>query len=176
MSKKELKFDKEKSDGKKTRMDISIAEISQRIIDDLDKASLKNLSDAKYAKKLLRLSDLKYTKKLFSNIDNISDRTENSIEKRAVIQALLFSTWIQRLYFIIRAGIMSLLAAVVTFVYVSFFGQIGVVLAVFLGIVIFFVGLIVTRLFDPQILKITKFIVRHLNYHEKVRDFILNHF
>ena len=51
------------------------------IIDDLDKASLKNLSDAKYAKKLLRLSDLKYTKKLFCNIDNISDRTENSIEK-----------------------------------------------------------------------------------------------
>jgi len=157
-------------------MDESIDEISRRIIDDLEKASLNNLSDAKYAKKILRLSDIRYTKKLFSKIEDVSDRTENSIEKRAVIQALLFSNWIQRLYFIIRAGIMSILAAAVTFLYVSFFGQIGVFLAVVMGIVIFFVGLIVTRLFDPLIIKITKFIVKHLNYHEKIRDFIMNHF
>ena len=176
MNKKAYKNEKDESNENKTRMEKSISEISQRIIDDIDKASLKNLSDAKYAKKILRLSDLKYTKKLFRKMENISDRTENSIEKRAVIQALLFSTWIQRLYFIIRAGIMSILAAAVTFVYVSFFGQIGVVLALGLGILIFFVGLIVTRLFDPQILKITKFIVRHLNHHERVRDFVLNHF
>ena len=176
MSEKSAKDIKVKSKENKSRMDVSIAEISQRIIDDLEKASLKNLSDAKYSKKILRLADIRYTKKLFRNIDDVSDRTENSIEKRAVIQALLFSTWIQRLYFIIRAGIMSVLAAAVTFVYVSFFGQIGVVLAVLMGIVIFFVGLLVTRLFDPQIIKITKFIVRHLNYHEKIRDFIMNHF
>ena len=92
MNKKANKNEKDESNENKTRMEISISEISQRIIDDIDKASLKNLSDAKYAKKILRLSDLKYTKKLLSKMENISDRTENSIEKRAVIQALLFST------------------------------------------------------------------------------------
>ncbi len=167
---------KVKSVEKKSRMEQSISEISQRIMEDLEKASLKDLSDAKYAKKILHLSDIRYTKKLFRKIEDVSDRTENSIEKRAVIQALLFSTWIQRLYFIIRAGIMSVLAATVTFIYVLFFGQIGVFLAVAMGIVIFFVGLLVTRLFDTQIIKITKFIVRHLNYHENIRDFIMNHF
>lgn len=169
--KKEIKLAK-----KKALIDESIAEISQRIMDELENASSKDLSEAKYAKKILRLSDLKYTKKIFRKIESVSDRTENSIEKRAVIQALLVSTWIQRLYFIIRAAIMSVLAAVVTFVYVSFFGQIGVSLAVIMGVVIFIVGLIVTRLFDTPIVKITKYIVRHLNYHEKIREFIMNHF
>ncbi len=58
----------------------------------------------------------------------------------------------------------------------SFFGQIGVVLAVVMGVLIFIVGLIVTRLFDTQIVKITKYIVKRLNYHEKLREFIMNHF
>ena len=161
---------------KKALIDESIAEISQRIMDELENASSKDLTEAKYAKKILRLSDLKYTKKIFRKIESVSDRTENSIEKRAVIQALLVSTWIQRLYFIIRAAIMSVLGGVVTFVYVSFFGQIGVSLAVIMGVVIFIVGLIITRLFEIQIVKITKYIVRHLNYHERIREFIMNHF
>jgi len=83
---------------------------------------------------------------------------------------------LQRLYFIIRAAIMSLLGGVVTFFYVSFFGEIGVVLAVVMGVVIFIVGLIVTRLFDTQIVKVTKYIVRRLGYHKKIREFIMNHF
>ena len=162
--------------GKKALIDDSIAEISQRIMEELENASSKDLSEAKYAKKILQLSDLKYTKKIFRKIESISDRTENDIEKRAVIQALLVSTWMQRLYFIIRAAIMSVLGAVVTFLYVSFFGQIGVALAIIMGVVIFIVGLIVTRLFDTQIVKITKYIVKRLNYHEKLREFVMNHF
>ena len=169
--KKEIKLAK-----KQALIDESIAEISKRIMDELENASSKDLSEAKYAKKILRLSDLRYTNKILRNIESVSDRTENSIEKRAVIQALLVSTWIQRLYFIIRAAIMSVLGGVVTFVYVSFFGQIGVSLAVIMGVVIFIVGLIITRLFEIQIVKITKYIVRHLNYHERIREFIMNHF
>jgi hypothetical protein len=48
---------------------------------------------------------------------------------------------------------------VVTFFYVSFFGEIGVVLAVIMGVLIFIIGLAVTRLFDVQIVKVTKYIV-----------------
>jgi hypothetical protein len=64
---------------------------------------------------------------------------------------------------------------VVTFFYVSFFGQIGVLLAVVMGILIFIVGLIVTRLFDAQTVKLTKYIVSRLAGHKKIRDFIMNH-
>ena len=51
---------------------------------------------------------------------------------------------------------MSVLAMVVTFFYVSFFGQIGVVLAGVMGVLIFIAGLIVTRLFDIQTVKVIK--------------------
>jgi ABC-type multidrug transport system fused ATPase/permease subunit len=163
--------------GKKLSMiDDDIAEISQRIMVELETASSKDLSEAKYAKKILQLSDLDYTKNLFHEIESVPSGDKRVIEKRAVIKALLFSIWLHRLYFIIRAAIMSVLGGVVTFFYISFFGQIGVVLAVIMGVLIFIVGLIVTRLFDTQIVKVTKYIVRRLSHHKKIREFIMNHF
>jgi VIT1/CCC1 family predicted Fe2+/Mn2+ transporter len=161
---------------KPSLIDDDIAEISQRIMVELETASSKDLSEAKYAKKILQLSDLDYTKNIFHEIESVPSGAERVIEKRAVIKALLLSTWLQRLYFIIRAALMSVLGGVVTFFYVSFFGQIGVVLAVVMGVLIFIVGLIVTRLFDPQIVKATKYIVRLLSHHKKIREFIMNHF
>jgi len=74
---------------------------------ELETASSKDLSEAKYAKKILQLSDLDYTKNLFHEIESVPSGAERIIEKRAVIKALLLSTWLQRLYFIIRAAIMS---------------------------------------------------------------------
>jgi|GEM_PF-594831 hypothetical protein len=156
-------------------IDNEIAEISHRIMVELETASSKDLSEAKYAKKILQLSDLHYTKSIFHEIESVPSGADRVIEKRAVIKALLLSTWLQRLYFIIRAALMSVLAMVVTFFYVSFFGQIGVVLAVFMGVLIFIVGLIVTRLFDVQTVQVTKYIVRRLADHKKIREFIMNH-
>ena len=160
---------------KPSLIDDDIAEISQRIMVELETASSKDLSEAKYAKKILQLSDLNYTKNIFHEIESVPSGAERVIEKRAVIKALLLSTWLQRLYFIIRSALMSVLGAVVTFFYVLFFGQIGVVLAVVMGVLIFIVGLIVTRLFDTQIVKVTKYIVRRLANHKKIREFIMNH-
>jgi VIT1/CCC1 family predicted Fe2+/Mn2+ transporter len=156
-------------------VDTEIAEISQRIMVELETASSRDLSEARYAKKILQLSDLSYTKSIFQEIESVPSGAERVIEKRAVIKALLLSTWLQRLYFIIRSALMSVLAMVVTFFYVSFFGQIGVILAVVMGVLIFVVGLIVTRLFDPQTVKVTKYIVLRLAEHKKIRDFIMNH-
>jgi len=166
----------EKIGKKPSQIDDNITEISQRIMVELETASSTDLSDVKYAKKILQLSDLDYTKNLFHEIESVPSGAKSVIEKRAVIKALLLSTWLQRLYFIIRAALMSILGGAVTFFYVSFFGQIGVVLAVVMGVLIFIVGLIVTRLFDTQIVKATKYIVRRLSYHKKIREFIMNHF
>jgi cytochrome c biogenesis protein CcdA len=156
-------------------IDDDIAEISQRIMVELETASSKDLSEARYAKKILQLSDLNYTKSIFYEIESVPSGAERVIEKRAVIKALLLSTWLQRLYFIIRSSLMSVLAMAVTFCFVSFFGQIGVVLAVVMGVLIFITGLIVTRLFDEQTIQLTKYIVSHLANHKKIRDFIMNH-
>jgi len=103
-------------------IDDEIAEISQRIMVELETASSKDLSEAKYARKILQLSDLDYTKNILNEIESVPSGPERVIEKRAVIKALLLSTWLQRLYFIIRAALMSILGAVVTFFYVLFFG------------------------------------------------------
>ena len=161
---------------KPSLIDDDIADISQRIMEELETASSKDLSDARYVKKILQLSDLHHTKRLLQEIEDVSPGAECVIEKKAVIKALLLSTWLQRLYFIIRTAIMSLLGAAVTFLYVSFFGQIGVMLAIGMGVIIFIVGLIVTRLFDAQIVEVTKYIVRLLGNHKKIREFIMNHF
>ena len=142
---------------------------------ELETASSKDLSEVRYAKKILQLSDLNYTKNIFYEIESVPTGAERVIEKRAVIKALLLSTWLQRLYFIIRSALMSLLAMFVTFIYVSFFGQIGVLLAVVMGVLIFIIGLMVTRLFDPQIVQVTKYIVKRLAEHKDIRDFIMNH-
>ena len=48
-------------------------------------------------------------------------------------------------------------------------------MAIGLGVFIFIIGLIVTRLFDAQIMKATKYIVSRLGDHKKIRDFIMNH-
>ena len=173
----QMDADQMKKIGKKSSLiDDDIAEISQRILLELETASSKDLSEAKYAKKILQLSDLNYTKNLFHEIESVPSGPERVIEKKAVIKALLLSTWLQRLYFIIRAAIMSVLGGIVTLLYVSFFGQIGVFLAIVMGVLIFIVGLIVTRLFDTQIVKVTKYIVIRLGYHKKIREFIMNHF
>jgi VIT1/CCC1 family predicted Fe2+/Mn2+ transporter len=161
--------------GKPSPIDNEITEISQRIMEELETASSKDLSEAKYAKKILQLSDLHYTKSIFHELESVPSGADRVIEKRAVIKALLLSTWLQRLYFIIRSALMSVLAMVVTFFYVSFFGQIGVVLAVVMGVLIFIAGLIVTRLFDIQTVKATKYIVRGLANHKQIREFIMNH-
>ncbi len=142
-------------------------------MEELETASSKDLSEVRYARKILQLSDLKYTQNILYELESVPSGADRIIEKRAVIKALLLSIWLQRLYFIIRSALMSILAVVVTFFYVSFFGQIGVVLAVFMGVLIFFIGLIVTRLFDSQTVQVTKYIVRRLAGHKKLRDFIM---
>lgn len=176
MKKISITLKRGKNTDKKNPIDNDITEISERILLELETASSKDLSEAKYARKILQLSDLDYTKNLFHEIESVPSGPERVIEKRAVIQALLLSTWLQRLYFIIRSALMSILGAVVTFLYVWFFGVIGVALAVVMGVLIFIIGLIVTRLFDTQIIKATKYIVRRLSYHKKIREFIMNHF
>jgi hypothetical protein len=104
------------------------------------------------------------------------NETDSEIEKRAVIKVLLFSTWLQRLYFIIRASIIGLLSAAVTFLVILTLGSINAITGIVLGIFVFAFSLVITRFFDVQLTQATKKIVEIMASHKDIRDFIMNHF
>ena len=74
-------------------IDSEITEISQRIMEELETASSKDLSEAKYAKKILQLSDLHYTKNIFYEIESVpsgAERAENGFFRRPHLHASAF--------------------------------------------------------------------------------------
>jgi hypothetical protein len=166
-------------DAKIEKVDAEIDEIAQRILLELESASSKDLSDVRYAKMMLRLADIHYAKRVLQQIGSAtkqSSGTESEIEKRAVIKVLLFSTWLQRLYFIIRSYIMGDIGAAATFLFIWSVGSIDAITGFVFGTFVFVLSLVITRLFDAQITKATKKIVELLASHRTIRGFIMNHF
>ena len=163
------------NDAKIEKVDAEIDEIAQRILLELEGAKSKDLSDVRYAKMILHLSDIHYTKRVLQQIDRVT-LAESKIEKRAVIKVLLFSTWLQRLYFIIRAYIMGQIGAAVTFLFILSVGSIDAITGYVFGIFVFVICLVITRLFDAQITQATKKIIELLATHRTIRSFIMNHF
>lgn len=159
------------------KVDAEIDEIAQRILLELESASSTDLSDVRYAKKILHLADINYAKKVLQQIGKKdSCGSEREIEKRAVIKVLLFSTWLQRLYFIIRSAIMGLIGAVFTFLFIWSMGTINAITGIIFGTFMFVLSLVITRLFDVQLTKVTKKIVEIMASHRAIRDFIMNNF
>jgi ABC-type multidrug transport system fused ATPase/permease subunit len=79
----------------------------------------------------------------------------------------------QRLYFVVRSVLMSLISALIYFVVVLYLGAIDAVQAAFLGVFVFVVALFVSRLFDKQIVRASKKIISFLNKHKQLRTFVL---
>jgi ABC-type transport system involved in cytochrome bd biosynthesis fused ATPase/permease subunit len=79
----------------------------------------------------------------------------------------------QRLYFVVRSVLMSLISALIYFVVVLYLGAIDAVQAAFLGVFVFVVALVVSRLFDKQIVRASKKIISFLNKHKQLRTFVL---
>ena len=143
---------------------------------ELESASSTDLSDARYAKMMLRLSDAHYAKGILQKIGVEKSGAENELEKRAVIKVLLFSTWLQRLYFIIRSFLMGLISAAVTYLIIWYLGSINVIGSIIIGTCVFVLSLVVTRIFDTQITQASKKIVEIMASHKTARDFIMKHF
>ena len=163
-------------DARLEKVDAEIDEIAQRILLELESASSADLSDVRYAKKVLHLSDIHYANRVLQRVRSATSGPESDIERRAVIKVLLFSTWLQRLYFIIRAYIMGLIGSIVTFVFIWYVGSINAITGYLFGIVVFALSLAITRLFDSQLTQATKKIVDMLANHRTIRDFIMKHF
>ena len=158
--------------------DAEIDEIAQRILLELESASSKDLSDALYAKRILHLSDVHYTKRVLEQIGSIStlSPSESEIGKRAVIKVLLLSTWLQKLYFIIRSFIIAEISGAITLLFIWYLGSVDVTKNFIIGIFVFVLSLVITRSFDEQIAKAARKIVELLASHRTSREFIMNHF
>jgi hypothetical protein len=159
-----------------SRVDAEIDEISQRILSELESATSKDLSDAHYAKMILHLSDVHYTERILQQIGSATSGAESEIGKRAVIKVLLFSTWLHRLYFIIRSFLMGEIGGGITFIFIWYLHSVDAVTMFIIGIPVFALTLVITRLFDGQITQATRKIVELMASHRTFRDFIMNHF
>ena len=156
--------------------DEEVDEIAQEILSKIENTSSKELAESDEMIKILHLTNAHHAKTLLQHMDEAPTRSERDVGKKAVIKALLLSTWLQRLYFIIRSFIMGILSASIMFLFTLYFGSINLRLQVVLGMFTFVFSLAVSRLFDVQIIKATKKIVAFLNYHKSLKNFVLNHF
>jgi ABC-type transport system involved in cytochrome bd biosynthesis fused ATPase/permease subunit len=93
--------------------------------------------------------------------------------RRAMKTVLVESVQTQRLYFVVRSVLMSLISALIYFIVVLYLGVINAFQAAFLGAFVFVAALVVSRLFDKQIVKVSKKIIRFLNKYRRIRTFVL---
>jgi hypothetical protein len=156
--------------------DEEVDEIAQEIMAKIEHTSSKELTESDEMIRILHLTDVHHAKTLLQHMDEAPTRTERDVGKKAVIKALLLSTWQQRLYFIIRSAIMGILGASITFLFILYFGSINFRLQIVLGMFTFVFSLAASRLLDVQIVKATKTTIDFLSNHQSLRDFVLNHF
>jgi ABC-type transport system involved in cytochrome bd biosynthesis fused ATPase/permease subunit len=100
---------------------------------------------------------------------------ERERRKKAMMSILAASVRTQRLYFVVRSAIISLISALITFIIVGYLGSIDAVEAVLLGIFVFVAALVVSRLFDRPIVTVSKKIISVLGRHKRARGFVLRH-
>lgn len=155
--------------------DIEIDELAESVLATIEGTSSKQLDSSAEVTAILHLTDPHHAKQLLQHMDSAINKSERNVGKKALVKALLLSTWLGRLYFVIRAFIMSILSAVITFTFIFIFGAINLPLEIVLGIVSFVFSLIVSRLFDNQLVKLTRNIIDFLSNHKSIRSFIINH-
>jgi ABC-type multidrug transport system fused ATPase/permease subunit len=100
-------------------------------------------------------------------------QSQFSKTRTAMTMVLWNSVQTQRLYFVVRSVIMSLISALIYFTVVLYLGSIDAVQAALVGVFVFIVALVVSRLFDKQIVAGSKKIIRYLNKYERIRAFVL---
>jgi hypothetical protein len=109
----------------------------------------------------------------FKLINPVEEREKMKLE---VVKVLLASTWTQRLYFIIRSVLMTQIAAALTIIVIWNLGSINAIQSFLLGLAILPISLMISRLFDPLIYRVTRKIVKYLGEHNRLRVIILKNF
>ena len=156
-------------------VDKQIEDISLGILETIEKTSVKDLSTFDEITKILHLTDVHRAKALVEHMDKASTQAERNATKIAIIKALLLASWLQRLYFVIRSLMMGILSAVIYLAFIIVFGSINFVSGIALGVFSFAFSLVVSRVFDKQIVNLTKDVVNFLGKHPRPRNIVINH-
>jgi len=156
--------------------DQKIDDIAQKIMNEIENKSSKELTGSNEMIKILHLTNMYHAKTLLQHVKEAPTGAERDAGREVLAKALLLSVWHQRLYFIVRSAIMGILGALVTLAYLLIFHSINLILEIPLGIFSFIFALVASRLFDVQIVKATRTIVDFLAGHRSLRDFVLSHF
>ena len=134
---------------------------------------LKQL-ESEFSEKIMSVSTANRASAGVLNQTAIEEERESI--KKEFTKAMSVSNQTQRLYFVLRSMLMSILGALITFVIVWHLGTINVMEDFVLGISTYAVCLALSRLFDEKIINISKRIILYLGDHTKLRDFIVNNF
>jgi hypothetical protein len=153
-----------------------VDQIAQKIMTQIEHTKSKDLAESNEEIEIFHLTNMHHAKKLLEHADEAPTKQERDIGRKAVVKALLVSTWHSRLYFIIRSFIMGIVGSLITLTFVLIFHSITLVLSIPLGILSFVFSLAISRLLDVPIVKATKAMVNYLAKHEGLRNFILNYF
>ena len=96
--------------------------------------------------------------------------------KKDIAKALLVSNQTQRLYFVVRSMMMTILGAIITLAIFWQLRTINVTEDFVLGISTYAICLVLSRLFDKRIVNISQKMIVYLGGHTKLRDFIVRNF
>lgn len=96
--------------------------------------------------------------------------------KRGVISALLEERDNETLGFIVRSLLLQLISGALFLVALAILGTLTLVTAIIVGAIIYGSSLALSRLLNKQLYGATKFIIRYLNSHERLKNAILNNF
>ncbi|MGA3192343.1 MAG: hypothetical protein ABSD73_07500 [Candidatus Bathyarchaeia archaeon] len=109
-------------------------------------------------------------------LNQTSVEEERQSIRKDIMKALLVSNQTQRIYFVVRSVMMTILGAIITLAIFWRLGTINVIEDFVLGISTYAICLVLSRLFDKRIVNISKKIIVYLGGHTKLRDFIVRNF
>jgi Flp pilus assembly protein TadB len=127
---------------------------------------------------VLKQLESEFSEKIFPT--KLSDRASACLPEQTTIEeeresikkefrkAMSVSNQMQRLYFVVRSLMLSILVALITFVIVWQLGTINVMGDFVLGISTYAVCLVLSRLFDERIVNISRRITLYLEGHPKL--------
>jgi hypothetical protein len=109
-------------------------------------------------------------------ISKVNVKKEKEEIKRDITKAFMVSSWTQRIYFVVRSAIMTILGATITLAVFWELGKIDVIEDFILGVSTYVICLGLTRLFDSRIVDLSHSVLGYLGGHTKLRDFMLKYF
>jgi hypothetical protein len=109
-------------------------------------------------------------------IDRVNANEEKEKIKKDITKAFVVSSWTQRIYFVVRSVIMTILGAIITLAVFWQLGTINLIEDFVLGISTYVICLALTRLLDTKIVNVSRNVLEYLRDHTKLRDFIVKNF